>query len=133
MQYGFVNHALELLVLRNYGPDVWEDIKWVPCGVHDQSFILFQYLKRLCVHVGCASAVLRLICINESLESMWQYVIYIREILYSWIQTEFQYKEYKGTVQDKYIGYIRKFSFTLFVIACLCYSMLSMNSEHETS
>lgn len=26
-QYGFVNHALELLVLRNYGPDVWEDIK----------------------------------------------------------------------------------------------------------
>ncbi|TRY89543.1 hypothetical protein DNTS_014677, partial [Danionella cerebrum] len=25
--YGFVNHALELLVLRNYGPDVWEDIK----------------------------------------------------------------------------------------------------------
>ena len=28
-QYGFVNHALELLVLRNYGPEVWEDIKWV--------------------------------------------------------------------------------------------------------
>lgn len=26
-QYGFVNHALELLVLRNYGPEVWEDIK----------------------------------------------------------------------------------------------------------
>uniref|UniRef100_A0AAQ4R9A4 Guanylate cyclase soluble subunit beta-1 n=1 Tax=Gasterosteus aculeatus aculeatus TaxID=481459 RepID=A0AAQ4R9A4_GASAC len=25
--YGFVNHALELLVLRNYGPEVWEDIK----------------------------------------------------------------------------------------------------------
>ncbi|CDQ91964.1 unnamed protein product [Oncorhynchus mykiss] len=25
--YGFVNHALELLVLRNYGEDVWEDIK----------------------------------------------------------------------------------------------------------
>uniref|UniRef100_A0A671M7F8 Guanylate cyclase soluble subunit beta-1 n=1 Tax=Sinocyclocheilus anshuiensis TaxID=1608454 RepID=A0A671M7F8_9TELE len=25
--YGFVNHALELLVLRNYGADVWEDIK----------------------------------------------------------------------------------------------------------
>lgn len=30
-QYGFVNHALELLVLRNYGPEVWEDIKWVYC------------------------------------------------------------------------------------------------------
>lgn len=29
LQYGFVNHALELLVLRNYGPEVWEDIKWV--------------------------------------------------------------------------------------------------------
>lgn len=28
-QYGFVNHALELLVLRNYGSEVWEDIKWV--------------------------------------------------------------------------------------------------------
>ncbi|KAF3687716.1 Guanylate cyclase soluble subunit beta-1 [Channa argus] len=27
IQYGFVNHALELLVLRNYGPEVWEDIK----------------------------------------------------------------------------------------------------------
>lgn len=27
LQYGFVNHALELLVLRNYGPEVWEDIK----------------------------------------------------------------------------------------------------------
>ncbi|OWK14752.1 hypothetical protein Celaphus_00000451 [Cervus elaphus hippelaphus] len=26
-QYGFVNHALELLVIRNYGPEVWEDIK----------------------------------------------------------------------------------------------------------
>lgn len=26
-QYGFVNHALELLVIRNYGPAVWEDIK----------------------------------------------------------------------------------------------------------
>ena len=26
-QYGFVNHALELLVLRNYGPGIWEDIK----------------------------------------------------------------------------------------------------------
>ncbi|RLW08878.1 hypothetical protein DV515_00002666, partial [Chloebia gouldiae] len=25
--YGFVNHALELLVIRNYGPAVWEDIK----------------------------------------------------------------------------------------------------------
>ncbi|OBS79579.1 hypothetical protein A6R68_22219, partial [Neotoma lepida] len=25
--YGFVNHALELLVIRNYGPEVWEDIK----------------------------------------------------------------------------------------------------------
>uniref|UniRef100_A0A4W5QYN2 Guanylate cyclase soluble subunit beta-1 n=1 Tax=Hucho hucho TaxID=62062 RepID=A0A4W5QYN2_9TELE len=25
--YGFVNHALELLVLRNYGEAVWEDIK----------------------------------------------------------------------------------------------------------
>ncbi|OXB66013.1 hypothetical protein ASZ78_003210 [Callipepla squamata] len=24
--YGFVNHALELLVIRNYGPAVWEDI-----------------------------------------------------------------------------------------------------------
>lgn len=27
LQYGFVNHALELLVIRNYGPEVWEDIK----------------------------------------------------------------------------------------------------------
>lgn len=26
-QYGFVNHALELLVIRNYGPEVWEDVK----------------------------------------------------------------------------------------------------------
>uniref|UniRef100_UPI00358EE678 guanylate cyclase soluble subunit beta-1 n=1 Tax=Myxine glutinosa TaxID=7769 RepID=UPI00358EE678 len=25
--YGFVNHALELLILRNYGEDVWEDIR----------------------------------------------------------------------------------------------------------
>ncbi|XP_044154814.1 guanylate cyclase soluble subunit beta-1 [Bufo gargarizans] len=25
--YGFVNHALELLVIRNYGEEVWEDIK----------------------------------------------------------------------------------------------------------
>lgn len=25
--YGFVNHALELLVIRNYGPEVWEDVK----------------------------------------------------------------------------------------------------------
>lgn len=27
MQYGFVNYALELLVLKNYGNDVWEQIK----------------------------------------------------------------------------------------------------------
>uniref|UniRef100_A0A8C4TRZ5 Guanylate cyclase soluble subunit beta-1 n=1 Tax=Falco tinnunculus TaxID=100819 RepID=A0A8C4TRZ5_FALTI len=27
IMYGFVNHALELLVIRNYGPAVWEDIK----------------------------------------------------------------------------------------------------------
>ncbi|KAG8507338.1 Guanylate cyclase soluble subunit beta-1, partial [Galemys pyrenaicus] len=27
LMYGFVNHALELLVIRNYGPEVWEDVK----------------------------------------------------------------------------------------------------------
>jgi len=26
-QYGFVNYALEQLVLRNYGEEIWEQIK----------------------------------------------------------------------------------------------------------
>lgn len=28
-QYGFVNYALELLVLKNFGLEIWEKIKWV--------------------------------------------------------------------------------------------------------
>lgn len=28
-QYGFVNYALELLVLKNFGLEIWEQIKWV--------------------------------------------------------------------------------------------------------
>ncbi len=40
-QYGFVNHALELLVLRNYGPDVWEDIKWVQMDFSITSWKIF--------------------------------------------------------------------------------------------
>jgi guanylate cyclase soluble subunit beta len=27
LQYGFVNYALELLVLRNFGEEAWEKIK----------------------------------------------------------------------------------------------------------
>lgn len=29
VQYGFVNYALELLVLKNFGLEIWEKIKWV--------------------------------------------------------------------------------------------------------
>ncbi|XP_073670518.1 guanylate cyclase soluble subunit beta-1 isoform X3 [Paramisgurnus dabryanus] len=42
--YGFVNHALELLVLRNYGPDVWEDIKKeAQLDVEGQFLVRFIY------------------------------------------------------------------------------------------
>lgn len=40
LQYGFVNHALELLVLRNYGPEVWEDIKWVSGCVYYSAMLV---------------------------------------------------------------------------------------------
>ena len=38
--YGFVNHALELLVIRNFGTEVWEEIKREASVEMDGSFLV---------------------------------------------------------------------------------------------
>lgn len=60
-QYGFVNYALELLVLKTFGEEKWEQIKYVtllPVNINFSNYKMFhiftQLLKRFveywCIH-----------------------------------------------------------------------------------
>ena len=51
-QYGFVNYALELLVLRKFGEEAWEAIKYVFVAVTDKILISCKLMLKLPTNYG---------------------------------------------------------------------------------
>ncbi|XP_071951378.1 guanylate cyclase soluble subunit beta-1-like [Antedon mediterranea] len=79
--YGFVNHALQLTVLRNYGSEVWEQIKREAAGDVDGDFLLRQvYDDQLSFDlVGAAVKILK-VDVNDLLEAFgWMFFRFCQE------------------------------------------------------